>query len=206
MTEAVHDLTKGERTRQLILDAAAEIASSEGLEGLTIGRLASELGMSKSGLFAHFGSKEDLQLATVRRAREIFVEVVFRPSLQVPRGLQRLRALCDAWLDYAGSKIFRGGCFFAAAATEFDSRPGAVRDAVADAWREWLMALEIAVGKAQELGELSARVDPRQLAFELNALTTSANTYAQLLGEDDIWDRVRATIHQRLDELSASSD
>lgn len=203
MTEAVHDLTKGERTRQLILDAAAEIASSEGLEGLTIGRLASELGMSKSGLFAHFGSKEDLQLATVMRAREIFVEVVFQPSLQVPRGLQRLRALCDAWLDYAGKKTFRGGCFFAAAATEFDSRPGAVRDAVADAWREWLMALEIAVTKAQEQGELSSGVDPRQLAFELNALTTSANTYAQLLGEEDIWDRVRAAIHRRLDELKS---
>lgn len=206
MTEAVQDLTKGERTRQLILDTAAEIASAEGLEGLTIGRLASELGMSKSGLFAHFGSKEDLQLATVRRAREIFVEVVFRPSLQVPRGLQRLRALCDNWLDYAGSKVFRGGCFFAAAATEFDSRPGPIRDAVADAWREWLMALEIAVAKAQEQGELSPRVDPRQLAFELNALTTSANTWAQLLGEDDIWDRVRATIHDRLDELTTATD
>lgn len=205
MTEVAADLTKGERTRQLILDTAAEIASAEGLEGLTIGRLASELGMSKSGLFAHFGSKEELQLATVAHARERFVDAVFRPAMKAPRGLARLRALCETWIDYADHKVFRGGCFFAAAATEFDSRPGPVRDAIADAWREWLTALEIAVRKAQEQGEVDPDVDPRQLAYELNAVATSANTYSQLLDDEEIWDRTRATIRQRIDSVALVS-
>lgn len=198
------ETTKGEQTRQLILDSAAEIASSEGLEGLTIGHLASELGMSKSGLFAHFGSKEDLQLATVARARERFVEAVFLPAMKAPRGVARLRALCDTWLDYAMQKIFPGGCFFAAAATEFDTRPGPVRDAIAEAWREWLLALEITISKAKEQGELSADVDPRRLAYELNAIVTSANTYSQLLGDESVWDDTRMTIAERLSSLAAA--
>ncbi|HEX8188504.1 MAG TPA: helix-turn-helix domain-containing protein, partial [Pyrinomonadaceae bacterium] len=121
----------GERTRQAILEAAVDIASEEGLEGLTIGRLAAELSMSKSGLFAHFGSKEELQLATVEAARDVFVREVVRPAFGAPRGLARLWQLCDVWLGYVRREVFRGGCFFAAAAAEFDGRPGAVRDRVA---------------------------------------------------------------------------
>lgn len=204
MTTVTRETTKGEQTRQLILDSAAEIASSEGLEGLTIGRLATELGMSKSGLFAHFGSKEDLQLATVARARERFVEAVFRPAMKAPRGVARLRALCDTWLDYAMQKIFPGGCFFAAAATEYDTRPGPVRDAIADAWREWLLALEITISKAKELGELSDDVDPRRFAYELNAIVTSTNTYSQLLGDESVWDDARMTVRERLSSLAAA--
>ena len=115
---------QGERTRQAILEAAVHIASAQGLEGLTIGRLASELSMSKSGLFAHFGSKEELQVATVEAARAIFIREVIKPAFDATEGLVRLYKLCDIWLSYVQSGVFRGGCFFAAAAAEFDSRPG----------------------------------------------------------------------------------
>src|SRR5918912_951571 len=125
-TEGVRPAAKarkahGERTRRGILEAAVDIASAEGLEGLTIGRLASEMEMSKSGLFAHFGSKEDLQLATVDAAREIFIREVIRPAFDTGQGLARLWKLCDIWLMYVRGGVFRGGCFFAAAAAEFDS-------------------------------------------------------------------------------------
>src|ERR1043166_4628074 len=122
---------QGERTRRAILETAVHIASAEGLEGLTIGRLATELSMSKSGLFAHFGSKEELQLATVEAARDIFVREVIRPAFEAPKGVARLWGLCDVWLEYVRREVFRGGCFFAAAAAEFDGRPGAVRDRIA---------------------------------------------------------------------------
>src|SRR5687767_8985814 len=121
---------KGERTRQSILERAVDLASLEGLEGLTIGRLADELKMSKSGLFAHFGSKEELQLATVEAASQRYVAEIFAPALKEPRGYPRLLAICDSWLSYIKRGVFPGGCFFAAASFEFDSRPGAVRDFV----------------------------------------------------------------------------
>src|SRR6516164_4384248 len=118
---------KAARTRQEILALAADIASAEGLEGLSIGRLAAELRMSKTGVFAHFGSKEQLQLATVETAKQIFFERVVVPALASPRGLPRLKAMLEHWLGYVEGVVFRGGCFFAAASAEFDSRPGAVR-------------------------------------------------------------------------------
>jgi len=121
---------QGDRSRQAILEVAVHLASVEGLEGLTIRRLASETGMSKSGLFAHFGSKEDLQLATVEAARSIFIENVIRPTFEAEKGLPRLKRLCEIWFDYAQNHVFRGGCFFAAASAEFDSRPGRVRDRI----------------------------------------------------------------------------
>ena len=120
---------QGERTRKAILEMAVNIASAEGLEGLTIGRLALELSMSKSGLFAHFGSKEDLQVATVEAARAIFINEVIKPAFEAAQGLNRLWKLCDIWLSYVQAGVFRGGCFFAAAAAEFDGRPGPVRHA-----------------------------------------------------------------------------
>src|SRR4051812_17647982 len=121
---------RGRRTRESILDAAADLASVEGLEGLTIGRLATELGMSKSGLFAHFGSKEELQIATYAAARERFARHVVVPSRALPRGRARLEALMKDWLDYFGREVFRGGCFFKAVIPEFDSLPDSpVREA-----------------------------------------------------------------------------
>src|ERR1700747_348673 len=144
---------RGLRTRRAIRRKAVDIASVEGLEGLTIGRLASVLRISKSGLFAHFGSKEDLQCAVVDEAREIFVERVVRPAYQF-QGLQRLRVLCENWLAYSEERVFPGGCFFSAASLEFDDRPGRVREQIVGLMRKWLGNLEQAVRDAQSAGEI----------------------------------------------------
>lgn len=188
----------GERTRRSILERAVDVASAEGLEGLTIGRLASEMGMSKSGLFAHFGSKEDLQLATVEEARAVFIREVVRPAFEAKEGLLRLWKLCDIWLGYVHGGMFRGGCFFAAAASEFDSRPGPVRDRIAEIMKEWLATLKRAVMDAQSSGQLSKSIDPAQLAFEFNALELGANWAFQLYGDRQAFARARDAILERL--------
>src|SRR3954454_14502717 len=157
---------RGDRTRRAILDEAVQIASAGGLEGLSIGRLAEGVGVSKSGLFAHFGSKLDLQIETVRAARELFVDEVLGAA-SAGGGIQEIFSLTDAWLDYMEREVFRGGCFLVAASVEFDSRPGPVRDEVTALVSEWLMALEAAVDDAREAGHLSADTDAQQLAFEL---------------------------------------
>jgi AcrR family transcriptional regulator len=189
---------KGERTRQAILESAVHIASAEGLEGLTIGRLATELDMSKSGLFAHFGSKEDLQVATVAAARAVFIREVIRPALEVEAGILRLWTLCDIWLSYVESGVFRGGCFFAAAASEFDSRPGAVRDSIAEIMKEWLAGLSRAVVEAQQAGQLEKDLDPTQLAFEFNSLELGANWAFKLYADAQAFVRARRAILERL--------
>jgi AcrR family transcriptional regulator len=191
---------RGEGTRKAILEAAVHIASAEGLEGLTIGRLATELSMSKSGLFAHFGSKEELQVATVEAARSIFIREVIHPSFEGRSGLPGLWRLCDAWLSYVESGVFRGGCFFAAVASEFDGRPGPVRDRIAEIMKEWLDTLRRAVAVAQAAGELAADVDATQLAFEFNSLELGANWAYQLYGERRAFVRAReamlASLHR----------
>jgi AcrR family transcriptional regulator len=190
--------TRGDRTRRAILEKAVHLASAEGLEGLTIGRLAAETGMSKSGLFAHFGSKEDLQLATVEAARSVFIREVMRPAFEAETGLPRLWRLCEIWLAYVRAEIFRGGCFFAAAAAEFDSRPGPVRDRVAAIMKEWLAALRRAVVEAQSAGQIEPCVDATQLAFEINALELGANWAFQLYGDKQAFERARTAILERL--------
>jgi AcrR family transcriptional regulator len=189
---------QGERSRQAILEVAVHLASAEGLEGLTIGRLATETRMSKSGLFAHFGSKEELQLATVEAARSIFIKNVILPSLKVEQGLPRLRKLCELWLDYASREIFRGGCFFAAASAEFDSRAGPVRDRIAEIMKEWLAGLLRTIVEAQEANQLDKKVDPAQLVFEINALEMGANWSFQLHGDKQAFRRARLAIFERL--------
>ncbi len=196
---------QGARTRQAILETAVDVASAEGLEGLTIGRLASELSMSKSGLFAHFGSKEDLQLATVEAARAVFIREVIRPAFESSDGILRLWKLCDIWLSYVQGGVFRGGCFFAAAASEFDSRPGPVRDRIAEVMKEWLSTLRRAVIEAQEKGHLEASVDTTQLAFEFNSLELGANWAFQLYGDKQAFARARKAILERLRRYSTSS-
>src|ERR1700687_4828373 len=130
------------KTRQEILRVAMDIASAEGLEGLSIGRLAIELQMSKTGIFAHFGSKEQLQLATVEAAKQVFLGQVAQPAIEHPRGVARLRAMLENWIGYVERVVFRGGCFFAAASAEFDSRHGPVRDQIAELTKAWLVALQ----------------------------------------------------------------
>ena len=189
---------QGDRSRQAILEVAVHLASAEGLEGLTIGRLAAETRMSKSGLFAHFGSKEELQLATVEAARSIFIKNVIVPALKLEQGLPRLQKLCELWLDYANRKVFRGGCFFAAASAEFDSRPGPVRDRIAEIMKEWLGGLLRTVVEAQEANQLDRKVDATQLVFEINALEMGANWAFQLHGDKQAFGRARLAIFERL--------
>ena len=198
--------SKGEETRAAILDTAVDLASAEGLEGLTIGRLAKTLNMSKSGLFGHFGSKEDLQLATVRAARRIFIREVILPTQEAAAGLFRLWALCDAWLSYLERGVFRGGCFFFAVSAEFDNRPGPVRDAIAANMHEWLDYLAQLVGDAQERGEITAVLDPSQIAFELHAYHLNANWTMQLFGDEQAANRARLAILDRLYSLATDPE
>lgn len=193
---------QGERTRHAILETAVHIASAEGLEGLTIGRLASALSMSKSGLFAHFGSKEDLQVATVEAARAIFIREVIKPAFESTQGLLRLWKLCDIWLSYVQSGVFRGGCFFAAAAAEFDSRPGQVRDRIAEIMKEWLSTLRSAIVEAQQAGQLDKEIDATQLAFEFNSFELGANWAFQLYGDMRAFKRAREAIRERLSKYA----
>jgi AcrR family transcriptional regulator len=194
---------KGRRTRQSILERAVDLASQEGLEGLTIGRLADDLDMSKSGLFAHFGSKEELQLATVEAAAERYIREIYTPALKHPRGLPRLLAICESWLSYIRREVFPGGCFFAAASFEFDSRPGPVQDRVRGLMDDWIGALEKAVRMAQDEGHLRQDVDPSQLAFELNALFFGANFSFYLRNDEQALEMAQKAVESRLETLRA---
>ena len=190
---------RGNATRESILQAAADLASVEGLEGVTIGRLATELNMSKSGLFAHFGSKEELQLATIDAARRRFVDHVVRPSRSLPRGRARLEALLEDWLAYFRAEVFPGGCFFCNVKAEFDSRPdNAVREIVTEDMRQFLGFLEREIRKAQEAGELDPSLEPAQLAFEFDALGSAANQQFQLMHDRAIFDRAATGMRTRL--------
>ena len=194
---------RGNATRESILQAAADLASVEGLEGLTIGRLATALGMSKSGLFAHFGSKEELQLATIDAARRRFVDHVVRPSRGLPRGRARLDAMLEDWLDYFRGDVFPGGCFFCSVKAEFDSRPdNAVREIVTEDMHQFLAFLEREIKKAQDAGDLDPSVEPAQLAFEFDALGSAANQQYQLLRDRSVFDRAATAMRARLDALS----
>jgi AcrR family transcriptional regulator len=195
-------IERGDRTRRQILDAAVDIASVEGLEGLSIGSLADKLRMSKSGLFAAFGSKEDLQLATTDHAASIFVEQVVRRGLAARRGLPRLTALCDSWLDYARREVFRGGCFFAAASSEFDGRPGPVRERVKAHMKDWMNLLTGAVKRAQQEGDLRGEAEPAQLAFELYSIAMGTNWAYQLFGDTAVFRRAREAMDARLAHLA----
>jgi AcrR family transcriptional regulator len=193
--------TKGERTRHAILDVAASLATEEGLEPLSIGRLADATGMSKSGLFAHFGSKEELQLATVDHAAELFVREVIAPAREAPRGLPRVWALCENMIDYAARQVFPGGCFFAAASFEFNRRPGPVRDRIHHMLATWVSYLEHAVEQAQQSGEILQDVSARELAFELDAFAQAANARFQLFEDAAVFTDARRAIRERLEGL-----
>jgi AcrR family transcriptional regulator len=190
---------RGARTRAQILETAANIASVEGLEGLTIGRLATELGMSKSGLFAHFGSKEELQLATIGAAREIFAREVVAPAREADRGLPRLEALIAAKLRYERGEIFAGGCFFETVRGEFDSRrPGPVRDAIEADLDEWNALMLRAITSAIRAGHLRPDTDAEQLLYEIEALSAAATLRHQMSGDAMLFARAEAAIAARL--------
>ena len=194
--------SKGEATRLEILEHSADIASVEGLEGLTIGQLAGHLDMSKSGLIRHFGSKEGLQLATIEFARDLFLREVIVPVPEHPPGIERLQGLLESWLSYIERGVFSGGCFFWAASAEFDGRPGHVRDQIALLTASWLRLLEEAAGVAVKRGELRSDTDVAQLAFEVHALVQEANWASQLLVDKQAFERARKGIHRRLQEAA----
>jgi AcrR family transcriptional regulator len=196
-------LVRGDQTRRAVLRKAVDIASVDGLEGLSIGRLAKELEISKSGLFAHFGSKEELQLATIRAARRIYATSVVEPAFAVEPGLGRVWALSESWLEYSKRRVFPGGCFFAKASHEYGARRGPVHDFLAEVNREWIELVEQTITEAVDRGELAA--DPVQLAFELNAFYDSANM-ASLLRDGDgrVYAQARQSIRARLEAAATA--
>ena len=189
-------LMKGRQTRAAIVDAALALASHIGLEGLSIGALAEVTGMSKSGVFAHFGSREELQISVVREYHNRFEEEVFRPSMAAARGLPRLRALFDRWLKRVSVEI-DSGCIYISGAVEFDDRPGPVRDALVDMVNTWQQALERSIAVAVAEGHLRADTDARQLLFEIHGLILALHHDARFLRNDGALERVR-TAFERL--------
>jgi AcrR family transcriptional regulator len=190
-------MQKGYATRQAILDGAIQVASREGLAGLSIGPLAVQLQMSKSGLFAHFRSKEQLQLQTLSHARERFVQVVVRPAWELPRGESRVRALFDYWQRWDHSGL-SGGCIFVAAAVELDDRPGALRDALVQYEWEWLELLTSVTRDAIATGDFRTNLDPAQFGFELHGLMLSHHYLSRLILDDASADQRTATALNRL--------
>jgi AcrR family transcriptional regulator len=186
--------TKGERTRAAILDVALRLVSKAGLDGLTIGTLADATGMSKSGLFAHFGSRDELLLAVLAHGQDRFGEVVFQPAMVKPRGLPRLRAMFVNWLDWTQSAELPGGCPMIGGASEFDDKPGPVRDMLAGGQRTWIETLKRAVRQAVEARQLAADTDPEQIAFEMFGIALVVHHHRRLLGYRKARERALAAL------------
>jgi AcrR family transcriptional regulator len=193
----------GERSRAAILREAARLATVEGLDGLSLARLAAAVGMSKSGLFAHFRSKEELQLATIDAAESIFDELVIEPAGEEPAGVPRLRAYVELFLSHVEEGVFPGGCFFVSAMGELDARPGAVRDGAMAFSERWLALLAEQVAAAQAAGALDAAADPSQIAFELNAYMVLGNMQFVAASDPSSLERVRRAVDARLGALAA---
>lgn len=195
---------RGDASRRVVLERAADLASVEGLDGLSIGRLATAARVSKSGVATLFGSKERLQLATVDAAVQRFRETVLVPARVEPRGIRRIVALLDAWIAYSRDRVFTGGCFFAAVAADLDAKPGPVHDAVARAYDDWNGYVEVAVGYAIDRGELAAQTDAAQLAFEFMALLDASNSRSVMTGSNEPYRLARRALVSRL--LAAGAD
>ena len=195
-------MSKGQETRTAILDDALTLTSRVGFTGLTIGQLAEQTGMSKSGLFAHFRSKEQLQLQTLAHARQRFIDVTVRPALAVTRGEKRLRALFEGWLRWE-SEVVPGGCVFVTGSVEFDDQPGPMRDALVADQRDWVDTIATVVETAVAEGDFGPDVDPRQLAFEIQSLTLGFHHFARLLDDDQAERRVRTAFEDLLDRARA---
>ena len=196
-TERARRRSDGEQTHTAILEAAMRLASIEGLTSLTIGRLARELDVSKSGVFAHFRSKEQLQQETIAAAGEVFEREVLHPGLAAPEGLGQLESVCDAYLSYVERGVFPGGCFFAQILAEYDARTGPIHDEVVAGQRGWFGLLEELVRTAQQRGELDPATDPQQLAFELYAPLELANYLSTLHRDPSIVERGREAVRAK---------
>ena len=193
---------KGDETKEAILDEALSLASRVGFTGLTIGQLAEQTGMSKSGLFAHFQSKEQLQLQTLAHARRKFVDVTVRPALAVSRGEKRLRELFEGWLRWE-SEIVPGGCIFVTGSIEFDDQPGPMRDALVADQRDWVDAIATIAETGVAEGDFREDTDPRQIAFEIQSLTLGYHHFTRLLADEQAESRVRTAFEAILDRARA---
>jgi AcrR family transcriptional regulator len=198
--------SKGEASRAAILLAATKLATTKGLDGLSIGDLAAEVGMSKSGMYAHFKSKEDLELATIETAAEIFEREVLRPAINAPAGSERLRALADSFLAHLERRVFPGGCFFAAVAMELDSRPGLARDRVFQAQQNWLALLRQCFLDAQAIGEIDAGTDVAQAVFETQAMLLAANFAFVMTNDSTPLAQAQTGVENVLARLAVSPD
>ena len=185
-------------TRAAVTATAVDRASVEGLEGLTLGGLAGEVAMRKSSVFSLFGSKQELQLATLEAAIEQFTDEVWGPVAAERPGMARLLPLCDSWLSYHEREVMPGGCFLTTATIEFDARPGPIRDAVASAVNRWLRVLEREVALAIDAGELPADTEPADVAFLLNALAAAASYGFHLSGDPEVFARARRSMRRAL--------
>jgi AcrR family transcriptional regulator len=188
----------GERTRGAILRTAASLATIEGLEGLSIGNLAAATGISKSGLYAHFGSKQELQLATVEEAERILTEEVVQPALAADPGLAQLAAACEAFFSYVERRVFPGGCFFAATALEMGTRPGPVKERLAAIQSDFTALLRSFAATAIDQHELPEHEAPDRLAFELHAILLGADTKFVLNDDPAVLDLARQVVRHRL--------
>jgi AcrR family transcriptional regulator len=195
--------SKGEASRAAILLTAAKLATTQGLDGLSIGDLAAEVGMSKSGLYAHFKSKEELDVATIETAAAIFDREVLQPAASAPAGTERLAALVEAFLSHLERRVFPGGCFFAAVASELDTRPGPARDRVVQVLDSWLSLLRQCVLDAQACGEVDARADVAQAAFEIQAMLLAGNLQFVMTGDPARLSQAREGVGHVLARLAA---
>ena len=194
-------LIKGQQTKAAIIDAALGLAAQIGLEGLSIGAVAEVTGMSKSGVFAHFGSREELQISVIRQYHDRFEAEVFYAAMQKPRGLPRLQALFDNWMEQTSAEI-DSGCIYISGAVEFDDRTGPVRDALASSWATWQTALRRAVELAQAEGQLSRESDAHQIAFEIHGLILALHYEARFLRNPSAADRARQGFQHILSRCS----
>lgn len=185
-------------SRAAVVDAAVDIASVVGLEGITIGRLADALSMSKSGLIGRFGDKEAMQRAVLASAVERFTEVVWRPAARVEPGLPRLEAIVEAWVVHLRDRVFPGGCFLTTASVEYDARPGPLHDDVEVAVRRWLGVLEADARVAVGAGDLPPDREPADVAFELHSLASGGSVATRLIGEDAALERTRGAMRRAL--------
>jgi AcrR family transcriptional regulator len=190
---------KGAQTRNVIVERAMRLASRDGLEGLSVGVLADELGISKSGLFAHFGSKDELQLQVLQAAVDRFREVVVRPAIKAPRGAPRIRAMFENWLHWSNDPSLPGGCIILAAAAELDDKPGAQRDFLVAAQRDWFATLAKAARLTIDNGDFRKDVDPEQFAFEAEGIILAYHHSRRLLRDKKAEHRARAALERLID-------
>ncbi len=185
-------------SRALAVDAAVDLASVEGLEGMTIGRLARDLAMSKSGLIGRFGDKEAMQRAVLAAAVDRFTDAVWRPAAGAEPGLPRLEAIVEAWIGHLRADVFPGGCFVTTASVEYDARPGVLRDDVAALVGRWLGTLEAEARRARDAGDLPADRDPADVALELHSLASGGSVAGRVVGDPVALDRVRGAMRRAL--------